>query len=215
MWEHASALIGVPAAIKATLEIIKMLNPAPGKAEPAQQAAHKLESVYAAVASLATDAAELAAFKDLHALTNQFQIDLKDSFAMVNPDPDRARDHWYKLAQAMKGEFMAMREGQRAAAQLDALRANAELMSYLEIMPEDVLRQVNRKSWDKCFLDLLRDAEASIENFGDFYIRVEKLRKLNSVLNNFADRSLKQGIGELDRLMSGLRKELQLHAAAP
>lgn len=208
VWEHAPALIGIPAAIKATLEVIEKLRGGAPHAAEAAAAKANLSAIAAALDTFADDAVELAALKDLHALTNQFMIDLKYAFAIVGPDPAQSRTQWVNNINNIKLEFMSMREGARAAAQLAALRGNPLLMKYLRRMPAEVMEKVPTPPWDRYFWELLARTEGEVENFANLNSRIAELRSLNSLLNNYADRSLKLGISEFDVMMTRLRIEI-------
>ena len=82
-------------------------------------------------------------------------------------------------------------------------------MKHLRISAEDVLEKVPNHPWDQYFWELLARTRAESDNFANFNRLVAELRDLNSVLNNYADRNLKLGIGQLDDMMKRLKIEIE------
>src|SRR5262245_4666752 len=121
MWEHAEGVVHIPEAIKSTLEIVEYFHAGGTETTRASDGKLKLSGVRTALGAFASDALELSAYKRLHAITNQFTIDLRDTFAMIGPDVQRARDHHKDLLQEMEKEWQGIRETKRAANQLARL----------------------------------------------------------------------------------------------
>jgi hypothetical protein len=207
MWENSAALIGIPAAIKATIEVIEKLHGALSGTD-AQQVKTNLVSVNSALEKFAEEATELAAFKDLHALTNQFSIDLRLTFQLAGPDPTQVLGLWSQSLVSIRAELKDVKDGARGGGQLAALMHEPTLMRYFKRMPPDVAEKVPAGTWDQHFWGLLGSAREETENFSNLCKLAVELRDLNSALNNYADRSLKKGISQFDDIIKQLRTEL-------
>ncbi|WP_374625340.1 hypothetical protein [Devosia sp.] len=203
VWENTRALVDIPGTIAAVITTIG--SPAGANW---QDCVRRLQSVYAALDAFVLDEVELAAFKSLHALTNQMMIDLKDTFALVGPDPVQSRRHWSAHSALMRQEFRAMRGGARSSMQLAALCRTEGQMRYLQRMPEEIQRMLDEQPWPDRLAELLARAEVEITDFSSFYTRVDELRQVNSALNNYADQCLRSGIYELDDVIEALRSAL-------
>ncbi len=71
MWEHAKDFIGIPAAIKACLEVVKILKEGRyGTDHHAEEIGRRLSEVQSALKDFTRDALELEAIKYVHTLTN-------------------------------------------------------------------------------------------------------------------------------------------------
>ncbi len=204
VWENTRALVDIPATVAAVIASIR----APVGVNW-RDCERRLQSVYAALDAFVLDEVELAAFKSLHALTNQMMIDLKDTFALVGPDPVQSRRHWSAHSALMRQEFRAMRGGARSATQLAVLGRTEGQMRYLIRMPDEIHRMLDGRSWPERLAELLAQAEGEITDFTVFYTRVDELRQLNSALNNYADQCLRSGIYELDDVIEALRSALR------
>ncbi len=209
MWGHAKDILSIPGALKATLDIINYFRTGQPSAAQADDAINKLGSVKSALERFAVDALELTAYKDLHAMTNQLNIDLRQTFATIGPDPARAKAHFSEFNFEIQQEFLTLWEGQRAGNQLDGLRNTPELLQHLKKLPPTVREKVAAPPWHQNLSNLLLQAQAECENFRNFYRTVEQLRGLNIALNNYADHQIKKGVKEFDSLMDNLRAELE------
>jgi hypothetical protein len=208
MWEHAAPLIGIPSAIKALFDLHDRLAGSASHQEAAT-AKEKLREISDAIDGFAIDALELAAYKALHSATNQFMIDLKDTFAVISPDLDRSRMHYSATLKPIKSEIKALWMGQRAGAQLAALRDNPKFMIFLNIMPREIVEVSGGTEWQEYFWHLLRSLENDVENFGNFYQHVDNTQRLNMALNTYADRRIRVGIDDFDRIMEQLRSSIK------
>jgi hypothetical protein len=212
MWEHAPALLGIPAAIKATLELLDRLRSGgTGIDRLVADAADRQALIRGSLLNFANDALALKAFKSLHALTNSLFIDLKETFAIFTPDLDRARAHHTENLLIMKGEYMRLFSAQRAGNQLRALQAEPILMTHLvkENMPTDIKARIPKAlTWDAYFLKLLGDSEKQCDNFQRFHILIADLHGLNNMLNNYADININRGIDNFNSVMDQLRHAL-------
>jgi hypothetical protein len=209
MWEHAGALVGIPAAIKATIEILGYIRSGSSPTDRATtDAAAKLSIVQSGLEGFAQDALELAAFKRLHTMTNQFGIDLRETFAMIGPDEKRAQHHHIEMLEVIEREFLTLWDGERAGNQLARLKDTPKLMQFLAVLPSDVSEKIPNPPWEAYFWTLLRETQGECRNFKNFYSQVHRLRMLNAALNNYADRRIAAGIDEFDAIMDQLRVAL-------
>jgi hypothetical protein len=158
--------------------------------------------------SVAIDA-ELAAFKSLHALTNSLPIDLKDTLALITPDsPERVRTRHSEFLDKIKSEYDTLWSAQHTGAQLDKLRADNRLIPYLDHPDQDVVRFVQKDTWHEEYSYLLHRSNSQCENLQTFLGLVRRLRRLNTALNNYADRNLITGIDRLTSTMATLQAAL-------
>jgi hypothetical protein len=210
MWEHAEAIIGIPEAVKATLDIIKHFRPAKGKdvSVRIKAAEEHQRLIRDSIQAFAVDAVELAAWKELHAITNSFSSSLKETFSIVGVPRERARQHHQDTRDIISLEFFSLHETQRAGDAFARLRINEKFMRYLASFPPHVMEKVPFPPWDDYFWKLLKQAETEVENFGNFYTCAANLRGLNRVLNNLADQKLKDGIEKFNGIMEKLRTAL-------
>jgi hypothetical protein len=204
VWEHAKTLIGVPGAIKATIDIIKLIKSGQKSPDDAQQ---QLASALSGLDDFAHDALELAAYKALHTMTSSVMIDLKETFSIVGGDAERARNQYNESLKLIGFEFDALWEGHRAGDKLVRLQGNEKYMKFLRDPPSTVKRIVRKPPWDDYLLGLLRRAQKELPNFGTFQACVRDLRTLNVALNNYADHKIETGIDEFDAVMEYLRAE--------
>lgn len=83
MWEHAKDFIAVPGAIKASLEVLKLIREGRGSTKQDTEAvSSRLGEVQVALRNFARDALELEAIKCVHTLTNDIPTDLQHTFRM-------------------------------------------------------------------------------------------------------------------------------------
>jgi hypothetical protein len=206
MWEHAAPFVGIPGAINACLQLLDRVKKG---ANEAREATAKTEVSLAqmkdALKEFAVDALELAAFKKLHTITNQFMIDLHETLMLDTPDRDWARNHHDKHLLIIKLEWQGVWQGERAGAQLANLRASRDEMKYLKSMPLEVREKLSGPSWDEYYWELLKRSEQEVENFRNFYDHVAQIRGFNSLLNNYANRSIERGIDDFNKIMNDLR----------
>jgi hypothetical protein len=206
MWEHVAPFIGIPSAIKSTLDLLDRIKSNPQQPQASlHQATTTLNEVNRALESFAVDALELVAFKSLHTLTNSLAIDLRQTFVLDNPDRAWAQKHHADNVHFIETEWLTIWEGERAGSQLIRLSERGPLMRYLEAMPSEILERVRHISWEICFRTMLRETQSNIENFAIFYTKVRELRGLNAALNNYANRSIERGIEEFDTMMQHVR----------
>jgi hypothetical protein len=209
MWSHAEALIGIPEAIKATIDIFDYVRS--GRSSPengGKDGIRKLADVRGALEGFATDAVELAAYKQLHMITNSFMIDLKEAFAIAGPDEKRARLHHSEMLDVIQIEFISVWEGQRAGAQLAKLRDTPKHMGYLSSLPKDVMERIPVPPWDEYYWKLLRRTQDECGNFNNFSKCISEFRVITVALNNLADRNISREIEEFNSIMEKLRTSL-------
>jgi hypothetical protein len=210
MWEHAEALVGVPEAIKATIEIIEHFISGRRPPRSADGSAN-LRQMRSALHALATDAVELAAYKALHKVTNSLLIDLRETFTITVPGKDRARNHYHQMLTVIETEFVSVWEGHRGGGLLEKLRNDAKLMTYLRVLPGEVTARVRTPPWDAYYWSLLSESQQQCGNFDNLCKLITDLRTLTVALNNFADNNLAKGIEEFNSLMDRLRSALARH----
>lgn len=208
MWENAGALIGVPAALKAALDVYDRIRkgqttPANGASEGSDQLKH----IHSYLNSFAIDALELKAYKDLHSVTNRFPIDLHETFAIISPIEDHTKARFNDSSALIKAEFMNIRK--RAWADLINLRSDKISMTYLSEMPDDITCCVKNGTWDAYYMSLVTRANEELENFRHFRRAIEELIELNAALNNYANQRIVQGIDQFNKLMADLRGQLR------
>jgi hypothetical protein len=209
MWAHATQLLGVPGAIKAALDLFDRfskgaLTPPEGTGNGKEQ----LRQIKEALSAFAVDAIELKAYKTLHAATNEFLIDLRETFTLAIPDEVRARQIHSHTLQVVKAELDSIWTANRGGNQLAALLEDPVLLKHLEIMPQSVMQFVPAGTWNDHFWRGLKRATSEAGNFDNFYVCICEVRHLNMALNAYADRQIKRGIEEFDRVMDQLRHNL-------
>jgi hypothetical protein len=209
MWEHAGALIGIPKAIKATIDIFEYLKSGRTTAQQAaSDATSQLNGIKVALEQFAEDAMELVAYKQLHTMTNTFMIDLRESFTIAGPDVKRARAHHSDSLEAIEQEFISVWEGQRGGAQLARLRTTPSTMEFLRSMPSDVMERIKQPPWEDYMWKILHKAKDECGNFNNFSKVIKEFRTINVALNNYADRNIADGIDKFNDVMDDLRHSL-------
>lgn len=208
MLEHAAAIIGVPAAIKATLDIVDRIRRNGTATGQEPEAAAHLVAIHKAMEAFAVDANELAAYKKLHTLTNQLYIDLRQTFVLDNADRNWSRSYHTDHLNLIQIELTTVWEGNRAGGQLAGLRDDATLMAYLQSMPKEVADKTKSQTWNDYIWNLLEALRKDVESFPQCHAHVINLRGITGALNNYANRSMERGIDVLDNLMARLRDSL-------
>lgn len=204
-WEHAKALIGIPSAIKATIDIISLIRSNPNTPQDPNV---PLSRILSGLDQFAQDAFALEAFKALHTTTNTLFTDLRQTFTIAIPDRRKARERYEESYNFIELEFSTLWEGQRSGDRLDRLKNTPALMGFLQTFPSTVLEAVKTPPWEDYFSTLLYEAHNEVENFKNFYDHISDLRRLNLALNNYADFMLASGIDEFNDIMEQLRREL-------
>jgi hypothetical protein len=204
-WEHAKTLIGIPGAVKATIDIVNLVRSGEKSPTEAQQ---QLAMILSGLNDFAHDALELAAYKALHTMTSSMMTDLKETFTIVGSDEGRARNQYNDSLQLIEYEFTSLWDGHRAGDKLARLRGTEKYMQFLRNPPKTVMQKVRKPPWEDYLWTLLHRAQQERENFKNFHGCVRDLRTLNVALNNYADHMIALGIDEFDKVMEHLRVEL-------